>query len=175
MWDPLAHSVEYRSSRSRGPRIWPRPGRRRVPHVQLKSEMLRLRGAEVERRVSRIYTNKNVCAWKGERKKKKKKKKKATHALVVVLFKLCEHDISIVAVKHIWSQKKGSEERLGIVGRYTMYNSSIHCLKGQLTDEVLNYSFLYKFFDPKLLHISLSKTSFFIAQMLIFFWLLKGR
>ena len=47
---------------SRGPRIWPRPGRRRVPHVQLKSEMLCLRGAEVERRVSRIYTNKNVCA-----------------------------------------------------------------------------------------------------------------
>ena len=37
-----------------GPRIWPRPGRLLVPHVQLKS-MIRLRGAEVERRVSRIY------------------------------------------------------------------------------------------------------------------------
>ena len=40
---------------SRGPRIRPWSGRRRVPHVQLKSEMLRLRGAEVESRVSRIY------------------------------------------------------------------------------------------------------------------------
>ena len=58
----------------RGPRICPRAGRRRVPHVQLKSEMLRLRGAEVDRRVLRIYTNKNVCAWKGERKKNKIKK-----------------------------------------------------------------------------------------------------
>ena len=34
--------------RSRGPRIWPRLGRRWVPHVQLKSEMLRLCGAEAE-------------------------------------------------------------------------------------------------------------------------------
>ena len=41
--------------RSRDPRFWSQPGERPVPHIQLKSEMLHLRGAEVERRVSRIY------------------------------------------------------------------------------------------------------------------------
>ena len=63
-WDPLAHSVEYRSSdrEVQGSGLGRVGGG--VPHVQLTSEMLRLRGAEVERRVSRIYmyTNKNVCA-----------------------------------------------------------------------------------------------------------------
>ena len=39
----------------RDSRFWSQPGRRRVPHVQLKLEMLRLHGADVERRVSRIY------------------------------------------------------------------------------------------------------------------------
>ena len=56
-----------------GPRIWPCPGRQRVPHVQLKSEMLRLRGAEVERRASRIYKKKCMRLEKVNAKKKKRK------------------------------------------------------------------------------------------------------
>ena len=41
--------------RSRGHRFWPRLDQQRVPHVQLKAEILGLCGAEVESRVSGIY------------------------------------------------------------------------------------------------------------------------
>ena len=53
--EPVSSVGRAQGLTSIDPRFWSQPDPRRVPHIQLKSEILGLYGAEVESRVSRIY------------------------------------------------------------------------------------------------------------------------